>query len=197
MLKYMVPWKETVPRLPAAPTHPRSRGEASLLLTRPPRPAQAGRSDLISSSLVSFCHTKFTGRDTCVVSWHQRSLQISWLPGRQAVQYERSRSHMRAHGTGVGGGHSSRRASQGQKARKEDCQPSSLQRASLIAQLVKNLPAMQETPLWFLGRKDPTGEGIGYPLWYSGLENSMDYSPWGSKELDMTEWLSLSVIWQL
>ena len=22
-----------------------------------------------------------------------------------------------------------------------------------------------------------TGEGIGYPLWYSGLENSMKYSP--------------------
>ena len=32
-----------------------------------------------------------------------------------------------------------------------------------------------------------TGEGIGYPLQYSGLENSID-----SKELDMTERLSLS-----
>ena len=32
-------------------------------------------------------------------------------------------------------------------------------------------------------------EGKGYPLWYSGLENSMDhiYSPWGHKELDMTK----------
>ena len=29
------------------------------------------------------------------------------------------------------------------------------------------------------------------PLQYSGLENSM-YSPWGRKELDMTEKLSLS-----
>ena len=27
--------------------------------------------------------------------------------------------------------------------------------ASLIAQLVKNLPAMQETPVWFLGQEDP------------------------------------------
>ena len=27
--------------------------------------------------------------------------------------------------------------------------------ASLVAQLVKNLPAMQETPVQFLGRKDP------------------------------------------
>ena len=30
------------------------------------------------------------------------------------------------------------------------------------------------------------GEGKGYPLQYSGVENSMD-SPWGSKELDTTE----------
>ena len=31
------------------------------------------------------------------------------------------------------------------------------------------------------------GEGNGYPNQYSGLENSMDYSPWGCKELDTTE----------
>ena len=37
------------------------------------------------------------------------------------------------------------------------------------------------------------GEGKGYPLQYSGLENSMDYSPWGCKESDMTEQLSLSL----
>ena len=38
----------------------------------------------------------------------------------------------------------------------------------LIAQLVKNLRAMQETPVQFLGQEDPpTGEGIGYPLQYS------------------------------
>ena len=36
-----------------------------------------------------------------------------------------------------------------------------------------------------------TGEGIGYPLRYSGLKNSMDY-PWSCKESDMTERLSLS-----
>ena len=31
-------------------------------------------------------------------------------------------------------------------------------------------------------------EGKGYPLQYSGLESSMElYSPWGRKELDMTE----------
>ena len=37
-----------------------------------------------------------------------------------------------------------------------------------------------------LGRSP--GEGKGYPLQYSGLENSMD---WGRKELDTTEQLSL------
>ena len=35
------------------------------------------------------------------------------------------------------------------------------------------------------------GEGNGHPLQNSGLENSMDY-PWGCKELDTTERLSLS-----
>ena len=62
-------------------------------------------------------------------------------------------------------------------------------RAFLIAQLVKNPPAKQET--WVrsipgLGRS--SGEGKGYPLWYSGLENSMGciYSPWGHNESDTT-----------
>ena len=36
------------------------------------------------------------------------------------------------------------------------------------------------------------GEGNHYPLQYSGLENSMD-SPWGHKESDTTELLSLSL----
>ena len=43
--------------------------------------------------------------------------------------------------------------------------------ASLLAQLVKNLPAMQETPVRFLGWKDPLEKGKSYPLQYSGLEN--------------------------
>ena len=102
--------------------------------------------------------------------------------------------------------------------------------ASPIAQLVKNLPAMQETQMdsWvrkILWRRDrlPTpvflgfpcgsageesacnagdlgsisglgrspGEGKGYPLQCSGLKNSR-VSPWGHKELDTTERLSLS-----
>ena len=43
-----------------------------------------------------------------------------------------------------------------------------------VAQLVKNLPAMRETWVQPLGLEDPPGEGKGYPLQYSGLENSMD-----------------------
>ena len=44
-----------------------------------------------------------------------------------------------------------------------------------------------------LGRSP--GKGNSYPLQYSGLENSKNYiySPWGHKELDRTEWLSLSL----
>ena len=50
-----------------------------------------------------------------------------------------------------------------------------------------------------LGRSP--GERTGYSLEYAGLENSMDcivhglYSPWGRKQLDMTEQLSLSTLW--
>ena len=46
-----------------------------------------------------------------------------------------------------------------------------------------------------MGWEDPLEKGIGYPLQYSGLENSMD-SPWGHKELDMTERLSPSQVAQ-
>ena len=44
---------------------------------------------------------------------------------------------------------------------------SSFIRTSLIAQLVKNPPAMQETPVRFLDWEDPPGEGNSYPLQYS------------------------------
>ena len=45
-----------------------------------------------------------------------------------------------------------------------------------------------------------SGEGNGYPLQYSYLENPMDrgnlasYSPWGHKESDMTERLTHSAL---
>ena len=38
-----------------------------------------------------------------------------------------------------------------------------------------------------------TGKGVGYPLQYSALENSMDYRPWVHKESDMTQRPSLSL----
>ena len=47
-------------------------------------------------------------------------------------------------------------------------------RASLIIQLVKNPPAMQETPVRFLGREDPLEKGKATHSSISGLENSMD-----------------------
>ena len=43
--------------------------------------------------------------------------------------------------------------------------------ASLVAQLVKNPPAMQETWVWSLGWEDPLEKGK--PLQDSGLENTM------------------------
>ena len=45
---------------------------------------------------------------------------------------------------------------------------------SLVAQLVKNPPAMWENWVRSLGWEDPLEKGIGYPLQYSSLENSMD-----------------------
>ena len=50
--------------------------------------------------------------------------------------------------------------------------------ASLVAQTVKNLPAMQGTQVQSLGWEDPLGEGNGYPLQYSCLENPMDRRSW-------------------
>ena len=59
--------------------------------------------------------------------------------------------------------------------------------ASLVAQLVKNLSAMRE--IVGLGRSP--GEGKGYPLQYSGLENSMECIVHGVTESDMNEQLTL------
>ena len=49
---------------------------------------------------------------------------------------------------------------------------------SLVAQIVKDLPAMQETWVRYLGQEDPLEKGNGKPLQYSGLENSMDRGAW-------------------
>ena len=44
--------------------------------------------------------------------------------------------------------------------------------------MVKNLPAMQETWVHSLSWEDPLEKGKGYPLQYSGLENSVDRGVW-------------------
>ena len=51
-------------------------------------------------------------------------------------------------------------------------------RASLVAQMVKNLPAMQETQLQSLIQEDPPGEENDNPLQYSCWENPMDRGAW-------------------
>ena len=48
------------------------------------------------------------------------------------------------------------------------------QGASLLAQMVMNLPAMQESWVQSLSWEDSPGERNGYPLQYSCLENPMD-----------------------
>ena len=102
-----------------------------------------------------------------------------------------------------------------------------------LVQLVKNLPAMQETPVRFLGQEDPLEKGsathssiLWLPLWLSWLRICLQcgrpgfdpwvgkipwrkerlptlvfwpgefhglYNPWGRKELDTTDRLSLSL----
>ena len=68
--------------------------------------------------------------------------------------------------------------------------------ASLVAQTIKNLAAVQETWVRSLGWEDPLEEGTVNPLQYSCLENPrgqrslVGYSPWGRKQLYTTEQLS-------
>ena len=50
--------------------------------------------------------------------------------------------------------------------------------ASLVAQMVKNLPAMLETWVQSLGQEDSPGEGNDNPLQYSCLENPMARGSW-------------------
>ena len=50
--------------------------------------------------------------------------------------------------------------------------------AFLVGQMVKSLPAIQETCVQYLGWEDPPREGNGDPLQYSCLESSMDRGPW-------------------
>ena len=56
-------------------------------------------------------------------------------------------------------------------------------RASLVAQLVKNLACNAGDPGLIPGLGRSPGEGKGYPLLYSGLENSMDCIVHGSQRV--------------
>ena len=65
-------------------------------------------------------------------------------------------------------------------------------RASQVAQRVKCLPAMQETWAQSLDREDPLGRKwqptpVPLPGKSDGWRSLVGYSPWGCKELDMTE----------
>ena len=67
--------------------------------------------------------------------------------------------------------------------------------ASLVVQMVKNLPAIWETWIWSLGQEDPLEKGMathssilaGEFHWQRSLAG---YSPWGCKESDMTKRLT-------
>ena len=53
-----------------------------------------------------------------------------------------------------------------------------MKKASLVAQRLKRLPAMQETWVRSLGREDLLGKETVAPLQYSCLENPMDRGAW-------------------
>ena len=64
-------------------------------------------------------------------------------------------------------------------------------RYSLVDQLVKNLPVMQETQVLLLGQEDPLKKemathSVFLPEESHGQRSLAGYSPWGLKELDMT-----------
>ena len=64
---------------------------------------------------------------------------------------------------------------------------------SLVAQLVKNLPAMREIWVRSLGWEHPLEEGIATHSSILAWKTPMDRGAWGAmghKELDMTEQLS-------
>ena len=73
--------------------------------------------------------------------------------------------------------------------------PITYTRTSLVAQLVKKLPAVQETWVQFLGREAPWGRKwqptpVLVPGESHGQRSLLGYSPWRPKESDTTERLN-------
>ena len=71
--------------------------------------------------------------------------------------------------------------------------------ASLVAQIVKNLPAMQETWVRLLGWDDPWRREwkptpVILPGEFHGQRKLVGCSPWGHKESDLTEQLTYTHI---
>ena len=66
----------------------------------------------------------------------------------------------------------------------------------IVAQLVKNLPAMWEIWVQSLGWEDPLEKGVATYFQYSGLENSMDHIVHGSQRIghDWVTFTSLTMI---
>ena len=67
--------------------------------------------------------------------------------------------------------------------------------ASRVAQMVKHLPAMQETWVQSLGQEEPLEkEWQPTPVFWPGISHGqksmVGYSPWGPMELDTTEQLT-------
>ena len=65
--------------------------------------------------------------------------------------------------------------------------------ASLVAQMLKNLPTTWETCVQFLGWEDPLEEGMTiHSVFLPGESHEhrslVGYSPWGPKESDTTEY---------
>ena len=83
-----------------------------------------------------------------------------------------------------------------EKLKRRNCPSSYPRRASLVAQLVQSLPAMQETRDRFLSWEDPLEKEMAthslcLPGEFHEQRSLAGFNPWGHKELDMTECLSL------
>ena len=65
--------------------------------------------------------------------------------------------------------------------------PPQIPRASPVAQMVTNLPALQETQVQSLGGEDSLEKGMASPLQYSCLENPMDRGAWRATASGVTK----------